>query len=56
MRTLDDVYGSDRDSFPLEQEARPPRQPLHWDEEEAAASLFLDSLFRAHWGLLAPDL
>jgi hypothetical protein len=26
--TLDDVYGSDRDRFPLEQEA------LDWDEED----------------------
>jgi hypothetical protein len=33
MRMLDDVYGADRDSFPLEQEARWRISRLEWDEE-----------------------
>jgi hypothetical protein len=35
--TLDDVYGSDNDRFPLEQEARiwaPEDLGLDWDESE----------------------
>jgi hypothetical protein len=33
MRMLDDVYGADRDSFPLEQEARWRISRLEWDDE-----------------------
>ena len=34
MRTLDDVYGEDRDRFPLEQEARFRLTRLQWDEDD----------------------
>jgi hypothetical protein len=30
---LDDVYGADRDSFPLEQDARWRISRLEWDDE-----------------------
>ena len=33
MRMLDDVYGDDRDSFPLEQEARWRISRLEWEDE-----------------------
>ena len=33
MRMLDDVYGADRDSFPLEQDARWRISRLEWDDE-----------------------
>jgi hypothetical protein len=33
MRMLDDVYGADRDSFPLEQEARWRISRLEWEDE-----------------------
>ena len=33
MRMLDDVYGADRDSFPLEQETRWRISRLEWDDE-----------------------
>lgn len=33
MRMLDDVYGADLDSFPLEQEARWRISRLEWDDE-----------------------
>jgi len=32
---LDDVYGPDRDSFPLEQEARWRISRLEWDDESS---------------------
>ncbi len=35
MRMLDDVYGPDRDSFPLEQEARWRISRLEWDDESS---------------------
>ena len=33
MRMLDDVYGDDRDSFPLEQEARWRISRLEWEDD-----------------------
>lgn len=56
MRTLDDVYGSDLDRFPLEQAQRPPGADLEWDEPAKGSSPhFLDRLFGVHWGLIAAD-
>lgn len=33
MRMLDDVYGADQDTFPLEQEARWRISRLEWDDD-----------------------
>jgi hypothetical protein len=56
MRTLDDVYGSELDGFPLEQVRHPPRADLDWEETAEPQGLrFLDRLFHVHWGPLVPD-
>jgi hypothetical protein len=34
--TLDDVYGTEEDRFPLEQDAAEWDVELEWDDEEAA--------------------
>ena len=34
--TLDDVFGTDEDRFPLEQDAADWDLELEWDDEEAA--------------------